>query len=205
MTTLQKSKTSHGLWMALLPLLAVANANAQDTGAETKPVPVKIVHENGAFRLMRDGKPYFIKGAGGDGSKPGLQKLGANSFRTWGADNLGRQLDEAQKLGMTVTIGIWLGHTEHGFNYNDAKQVADQYEKAKEAILKYRSHPALLMWGIGNEMEGYAKGDDPAMWAAGQQYRGAGEEIRPESPDYDGHCGNWRRQNQKHQQSLPGY
>ena len=175
MTTLQKSKISHGLWIALLPLLAVASANAQDSGAETKPVPVKIVRENGAFHLMREGKPYFIKGAGGDGSKPGLQKLGANSFRTWGADNLGKQLDEAQKLGLTVTIGIWLGHTEQGFNYNDAKQVADQYEKAKEAILKYRNHPALLMWGIGNEMERVCERRRPRNLGGGQQYRGAGE------------------------------
>ena len=168
--------------MVLLPLLAVANANAQDGGAETKPVPVKIVRENGAFHLMRDGKPYLIKGAGGDGSKPALQKLGANSFRTWGADNLGKQLDEAQKLGLTVTIGIWLGHTEQGFDYNNADQVAAQYEKAKEAILKYRNHPALLMWGIGNEMEGYAKGDDPKMWAAVNNIAALAKKLDPNHP-----------------------
>ena len=182
MTTYQRLKVSRGLWIALLPLLVSGSAGAQDGGAETKPVPVKIVRENEAFHLLRDGKPYFIKGAGGDGSKPGLQKLGANSFRTWGADNLGKQLDEAQQLGMTVTIGIWLGHTEHGFNYNDAKQVADQYEKAKEAILKYRSHPALLMWGIGNEMEGYDKGDNAAIWSAVNNIAAMAKKLDPNHP-----------------------
>ncbi|MGC8107659.1 glycoside hydrolase family 2 TIM barrel-domain containing protein, partial [Salmonella enterica] len=86
-----------------------------------------------------------------DGSKKGLRSLGANSFRTWGADDLDSQLTEAQRLGLTVTIGIWLGHTEQGFRYGDARQVTRQYERAKQAILKYRNHPALLMWGIGNE------------------------------------------------------
>ena len=28
----------------------------------------------------------FVKGAGGDGSKPLLREYGGNSFRTWGAD-----------------------------------------------------------------------------------------------------------------------
>jgi hypothetical protein len=46
--------------------------------------------------------------------------MGANSFRTWGADNLEAQLDEAHRLGLAVTVGIWLGHERHGFNYNNA-------------------------------------------------------------------------------------
>ena len=77
--------------------------------AQTAPA-VKIVGQDGAFKLYRNGSPYFIKGAGGDGSKTVLHDLGGNSFRTWGADNAGPLLDEAQKLGMTVTLGIWLGH-----------------------------------------------------------------------------------------------
>ena len=182
MITLQKLKIAAGLWLALPPLLAVASANAQSSGVELKPVPVKIVSEKGAFHLLRDGRPYFIKGAGGDGSKTLLRDIGGNSFRTWGADDLGKQLDEAQKLGLTVTIGIWLGHIEHGFNYNNADQVAEQYEKAKQAILKYRNHPALLMWGIGNEMEGYEKGDNAAIWSAVNNIAALAHRLDPNHP-----------------------
>jgi len=76
-------------------------------------------------------QPYFIKGASGDGSKEMLKRYGGNSFRTWGVEGLQRQLDEAQKLGLTVAAGIWLGHKEHGFNYHDAAQVAAQKENAR--------------------------------------------------------------------------
>src|SRR5258708_7913684 len=34
-----------------------------------KPTVVKIVEENGAFHLMRNGVPFLIKGGGGDGAR----------------------------------------------------------------------------------------------------------------------------------------
>ena len=39
---------------------------------------------------------------------------------------------------------------------------------AKAAIDRYKDHPAVLAWGIGNEMEGYKSETDPKMWAAVQ-------------------------------------
>ena len=33
-----------------------------------------------------------------------------------------------------------------------AAMVKKQFEEAKAAVLKYKDHPALLMWGVGNEM-----------------------------------------------------
>jgi hypothetical protein len=134
--------------------------------AESKPVAVQVVRSADGWRLLRDGKPYFIKGAGGDGARALLARAGGNSIRTWGADKLEALLDEAQRHGLTVTVGIWLGHERHGFNYNDADQVAAQYESARKAILRWKDHPAVLMWGIGNEMEGYEKGDNAAIWSA---------------------------------------
>ena len=150
--------------------------------AHAAATPTKLVQQNGKWVLMRDGKPYFIKGAGGDGSKEMLVAAGANSYRTWGSDNLGAQLDAAQKLGLSVTVGIWLGHTEHNFNYSDPKQVADQFERAKAAIDKYKDHPAVLMWGIGNEMEGYKAETDPKMWAAVQEIAAYAHKVDPNHP-----------------------
>ena len=74
--------------------------------------------------------------------------------------------DKFAPLGLTVTVGIWLGHEEHKFNYNDPKMVREQFEKAKEAVQKYKDNPAVLMWAVGNEMEGYKDGDNPAIWGA---------------------------------------
>ena len=164
----------------------VAGAAPQDAVAANamnqKPVPVKINVTADGTRLLRDGKPYQIKGAGGSGNWEMLAKYGGNSVRTWGAEDLARQLDEAQKLGLTVTAGIWLGHTEHGFSYDDPKQVEAQFESAKKVIDQFKNHPALLMWGIGNEMEGYGEKTDPKMWAAVQQIAAYAHQADPNHP-----------------------
>jgi hypothetical protein len=154
------SKTAFALLIllsspALLPVTASAQA-----------VPVELQQTEQGWQLLRGGEPYFIRGAGGMGSLQQLAAAGANSVRTWGADDIDALLDEAHALGMTVTVGIWLGHERHGFDYGDPAQVSAQLERARQAVLRYRDHPALLLWGIGNEMEGFADGDDPRIWAA---------------------------------------
>lgn len=161
-----------------LKVNALVSAPAEATGA----ISTKLVRTGGKWQLMRAGKPYLVKGAGGDGSKPMLRAMGANSFRTWGSDNLETQLAQAQKLGLSVTVGIWLGHKEQGFNYDDPKAVAAQFEMAKAAIDRYKNSPAVLMWGIGNEMEGYGGSTDPKMWGAVQDIAAYAHKVDPNHP-----------------------
>lgn len=118
---------------------------------------------DGRWQLLRDGQPYLIRGVGGSGDKARLRDLGGNSFRTWDAQDIDAQLDEAQRLGLTVTVGIWLKHERHGFDYNDPDFVAAQFATVQEQVLRYRDHPAVLMWALGNEMEG--EGGDAAIWS----------------------------------------
>ncbi len=159
-------RTPPALAALLLVCLAAPSAVAGPPG---KPSVVRVNKDGNGYRLERDDKPYLIKGAGGDTSPKALEALvaaGGNSVRTWGADKLGNLLDEAHRRGVTVTVGLWLGHERHGFNYNDADQVAKQYDDTRRIVLRYKDHPALLMWGVGNEMEGYGKGDNAAIWSA---------------------------------------
>lgn len=150
------------------------------TSALAQPIPVSLQKNNDKYTLIREGKPYFIKGAGGSASQALLASVGANSGRTWGADNIQERLDEAHKLGLTLTVGIWLEHPRHGFDYNNPDQVSEQYEKAKAAILKYKDHPALLMWGIGNEMEG--DGNNAAIWSAINNIASFAKSVDPNHP-----------------------
>ncbi len=147
-----------------------------------KPSVVKVVKTGDGWQLVRDGKPYFVKGAGGDGSRALLARSGGNSIRTWGADKLDGVLDDAHRHGLSVTVGIWLGHERHGFNYNDADQVAAQYENARKVILRYRDHPAVLMWSLGNEMEGYEKGSNAAIWSAINNLASLAHRLDPNHP-----------------------
>ncbi len=49
-------------------------------------------------------------------------------------------------------------------------------------ILRFRDHPALLMWGIGNEMEGYEKGDNAAIWSAVNNIASMVKKLDPNHP-----------------------
>ena len=155
----------------LLPMAVFAEA-----------IPVELRETENGWQLLRDGEPYFIRGAGGTHSLQQLADAGANSIRTWGADDIDELLDEAHSLGLSVTVGIWLGHERHGFDYNDTAQVAEQLEKARQAVLRYKDHPAVLLWGIGNEMEGFESGDDPVIWAAVNDVAAMVKELDPSHP-----------------------
>jgi hypothetical protein len=154
---------------------------AQTQAGQAQPIPVTIQKKGDGFQLLRGGQPYFIKGAGGDGSKPDLLAAGANSFRTWGADGSQARLDEAHKLGLTMTLGLWLGHKAHGFDYSNTAQVAAQYADATRNIDKFKNHPALLMWGIGNEME-MGQEDNVEMWKAIEAIAAYAKKVDPNHP-----------------------
>lgn len=114
---------------------------------------VTIEGTEGAWRLVRNGKPYFIRGGGGGGSKALLKEIGGNSFRTWGADRAKAELDEAAKFGHTVMLGFWLGHHNHGFSYLDKVALERTERDVLATVAKIKDHPALLCYALGNEME----------------------------------------------------
>jgi hypothetical protein len=75
-----------------------------------------------------------------------------------------RVLDTAYKYGLTVLMGLDVARERHGFNYDDTAAVRKQLNKIREEVLKYKDHPALLGWGIGNELNLQYK--NPKVWNA---------------------------------------
>ena len=72
----------------LATVICFSALGAERSTAESpvrKPVEVKIVKNDSGYELLRDGKPYFIKGAGGWTRLKELAAAGGNSVRTWGA------------------------------------------------------------------------------------------------------------------------
>lgn len=114
--------------------------------------PVEVREVDGQATLYRNGAPYTIRGAGGDHDMELLAKIGGNSVRTWGAPDVAL-LDRAHALGLTVCVGLWVEHERHGFDYDDEEAVEAQFQRHKEAIDRLAGHPAILIWGIGNEVE----------------------------------------------------
>lgn len=167
------------LCVAMLASRPVTAQNKTEAKKRAAVIPVRIVRTKAGWQMLRGGKPYFIKGAGGDKNLPLLVKAGGNSIRTWAADDLEPLLDRAHAQGLSVTVGIWLGHEAHRFRYDDPAQVRAQWERAREQVRRYRNHPAVLMWGLGNEMEG--PGTNPLIWKAVEDIA---RMVRQEDPNH---------------------
>ncbi len=151
--------------------------------ASAAPVRVELKEVDSGWQLLREGRPFYVKGVGGNGSLKLLKESGGNSVRTWKIDNRTEALlDEAQGLGLTVTLGVWLGHERHGFSYTSYPQVTQQMEAVRRAVLKYKDHPAVLCWALGNEMEGYAAGDNPAIWSHIESLGAMVKKLDPHHP-----------------------
>ena len=121
--------------------------------ANGQPVKVEVKKIDNEWGLYRNGEPYFIRGAGGQTNLDKLVEIGGNSIRTWSLENAQKYLDEAHKRGLTVTMGLWVQHERHGFDYNDTAAVRKQLDYFTRKVREFKDHPALLMWGIGNEVD----------------------------------------------------
>ena len=134
-----------------------------------KPSKVELNYRNNKFQLTVDNQPFYINGAGVDfGSIKSLAKYGGNAFRTWRVNNgekTGREiLDEAYQNGLMVCMGLEVERERHGFDYDDEQAVAKQMAAIKQDIVVLKDHPALLMWGIGNELN--LRHKNPKVWDA---------------------------------------
>ena len=165
------------LFVTLVALFAAA-CRAQD-GA----VPVALEQTPDGWRLERGGEPYFIHGAGGSGHLDVLASCGGNSIRTWGHDQInasdGALLDRADGLGLTVCVGFWMEHQRHDFDYTDADAVRRQHAEALAFVERWKDHPAVLMWCIGNEAE---NGDQGRLVLA--EINALAREIKQIDPDH---------------------
>src|SRR3954447_24415096 len=85
---------------------------------------VKIVANSDGYQLLRDGKPYYIHGAGGSQKLDVLVASGGNSIRTWSASP--EVLDQAQAKGLSVLLGLRVGRPRQGFDYGDRTRVEAQ-------------------------------------------------------------------------------
>ncbi len=112
---------------------------------------------DGKYRLFVNGEEFYVKGAGCEfGPCHLVAEHGGNSFRTWRVDNQvqsGREvLDQAYAHGLMVMMGLDVARERHGFDYDDEEAVAAQLEQFRQEVMELKDHPALLGWGIGNEL-----------------------------------------------------
>lgn len=147
----------------LIVLFSGAFFNPQCMNAQTTKSEIQLTEKG--YQLFLNEEPFYVKGAGvHQGDMDALARHGANALRTWSTENGKEVLDRAHKLGLKVMMGIWVGLERHGFNYNDKEAVKKQLERIQNRVLELKDHPALMIWGIGNEMNLESK--NPKVWDA---------------------------------------
>lgn len=182
------------LWNAASALNALSENSLTESDTvvnniiETKnltPIKVEIVEENGSYQLLRGSKPYQVKGAGiASTDLESLVKFGGNSMRNWAVDNHAEPaqqlLDRAHAMGITVSLCLEFARERHGFDYDDPAAVARQLAKNRVRVEKYKDHPALLTWIIGNEVNfGFT---NPKVFDAVNETAKMIKEIDPNHP-----------------------
>ncbi|MDA9570007.1 hypothetical protein N9R62_02525 [Porticoccaceae bacterium] len=150
-----------------------------------KPSKVELNYRDDKFQLSVDNQPFYINGAGVDfGSIKSLAEFGGNAFRTWRVNNGEKTgleiLDEAHRNGLMVCMGIEVERERHGFDYNDEQAVAEQMAAIKKDVVALKDHPALLMWGIGNELN--LRHKNPRVWDAVNDLSKMIHQIDPNHP-----------------------
>ncbi|WP_026464216.1 glycoside hydrolase family 2 TIM barrel-domain containing protein [Adhaeribacter aquaticus] len=190
-----KNRFAGNIWLlGLLPLLQAFTSNSgsriqkpsqpifinQINSRQIKPIKVEVKKGTEGYQLIRNGKPYFIKGAGGTNYMDRVAAYGGNSIRTWSTANAQEILDQAQRLGLTVTMGLNVRKERHGFDYNNSDAVTKQLQELREEVLKFKDHPALLMWGIGNELN--LSYTNPKVWDAVNNIAKMIHEVDPNHP-----------------------
>lgn len=134
-----------------------------DKKKETNSPKVSIKKVNGVYDFYINDAIYQVKGAGVDVNNgkdfKALKEAGANTFRTWRANDAPMELDSALKYDLKIAMGIDMDKELHDFDYNDTEAVKKQFERIKKEILQYKDHPALLCWVVGNELNLLIKED----------------------------------------------
>lgn len=139
----------------------------------------RILKKNGKWTLYDNNKPYYIKGAHGIGNLEILNEIGGNSVIAYHNEVTDSLLDLAHRLNISVSIVLDIKKVRFGYDYTDNKVIIPQRNWIRDFVIKYKDHPALLFWIIGNEVH-IMKRDNIALWKEVNEISKIIHEIDPE-------------------------
>lgn len=147
-----------GMIFILILLLATWTGISCGTGdvsvsgkADEKTVELK--KADGRWMLYRNGQPFLVKGGAGYTYVHELASLGGNTIRIWDTAGIECILNEAWGNGLTVIVGLEIpGSGATTSFYADTSKVNHQERLIRDLVRRFREHPALLAWCLGNEL-----------------------------------------------------
>jgi len=113
---------------------------------------VWVAGKKGQYLLIREGQPFRIQGASGQGHYRELSAAGGNTLRVYDTLGLGAVLDSAHQYGLAVIADLPIPASHFNDFYQDTAQTAALRRDLLGVIAQHKSHPALLLWNFGNEV-----------------------------------------------------
>lgn len=148
---------AHLVHIAALLTLLTASASAYDPVALTE----NLTPEQAARYARFDG--WLIRGVCGDRHLDLAREHGINTIRGYTINiengSTRRALDAAHERGMSMIVSEWMPH--HGenkgrdnrsWNFDYTENVDERLARFIEKVEAIGDHPAILMWGLGNEV-----------------------------------------------------
>ncbi|MBQ2796217.1 MAG: glycosyl hydrolase family 2 [Tidjanibacter sp.] len=121
-----------------------------------RPTKFEIKKVDGVWKLYKGASEFYINGAAANRFYGDVKKWGGNVVRTYSTNaNTKAILDEAWEQGLYVNMGLSMKNSD-GFDYGDAANaevIAKQLEDHRTWVRRYKNHPAVMCWSIGNEAE----------------------------------------------------
>jgi hypothetical protein len=104
------------------------------------------------YTLYRNGRPFYVRGASGYTYLKELRAAGGNTIRTYDTLQLSAILDEAGRNNIAVIVGLPVPASAYLEDvYKKKEKVSEMYMAVRNTVRRYRDHPAVLMWCLGNE------------------------------------------------------
>ena len=145
-----------------LAILLIISSCSENSDNDTATVYVKKNGDN--YELYRNGEIFEIKGCSGNMFFRELKEAGANTVRLYDTVNLKSKLDLLHKEGLAVVVTIpILRYNESDTIYSNPEDVEESSDHIRNFIHKHKSHPAILYWILGNEI-------NYPDWSRGTEY-----------------------------------
>lgn len=105
------------------------------------------------YGIIRNGKPFYIKGAAGYSHFKELTEAGGNTMRIYDTVKLAKILDEALLNNLAIIVDIPIPPFSRMYNsYSDKEEIFVLKQKVRDLVKNHKDHPSLLMWNLGNEL-----------------------------------------------------
>lgn len=131
----------------------LSSCTEKETFRLSKTAKVHLQESASGYELIRNGEPFYIKGACGTEFFKELREAGANTVRVYDTTGLKATLNRAETHGLAVVVDIpFPRYVEPDTLFSNKEFMAEHYANIERFVKQYKDHPALLYWMLGNEI-----------------------------------------------------